>query len=76
MEPHIRDITEKHHIDYELSELNDGGSFETNDDGELSFDYSLNKKEFENSNTSRNSMEVSFSIDLYVYSFCTNDSTD
>lgn len=42
--------------------MNDGASFETNDDGELSFDYSLNKKEFENATTSRNSMEVSFSI--------------
>ncbi|KAH6827681.1 hypothetical protein C2S53_005893 [Perilla frutescens var. hirtella] len=58
VEPHIRNIAEKQHIDYELSELNDRDSFETNDDGELSFDYSLNKKEFENSATSRNSMEL------------------
>lgn len=63
VEPHIRDVAEKQHIDYELCELNDVASFETNDDGELSFDYSLNKKEFENTTTSRNSMEVSFLID-------------
>ncbi|XP_042036507.1 uncharacterized protein At2g33490-like [Salvia splendens] len=58
VEPHVRNIAEKQHIDYELSELNDVDSFQTNDDGELSFDYSLNRKEPENATTSRNSMEL------------------
>ncbi|KAL1531551.1 hypothetical protein AAHA92_31678 [Salvia divinorum] len=58
VEPHVRNIAEKQHIDYELSELNEGDSFQTNDDGELSFDYSLNKKDLENTTTSRNSMEL------------------
>ncbi|GFQ00802.1 uncharacterized protein at2g33490 [Phtheirospermum japonicum] len=47
VEPHIRNVAEKQHIDYELSELNDGEeggdgekSFETNEDGELSSSHS------------------------------------
>ncbi|KAL3636712.1 hypothetical protein CASFOL_019011 [Castilleja foliolosa] len=62
VEPHIRNVAEKQHIDYELSESNDGeevgdgeNSFETNEDGELSFEYGQNKKEFANT---RNSMEL------------------
>ncbi|XP_041997989.1 uncharacterized protein At2g33490-like [Salvia splendens] len=58
VEPHIKNVAEKQHIDYELIELNDGDSFQTNDDGELSFDYTLNKKEIENTTTSRSSMEL------------------
>ncbi|PIN01796.1 hypothetical protein CDL12_25693 [Handroanthus impetiginosus] len=65
VEPHIRNVAEKHHIDYELCELNDGeggdnegNGSETNEEGELSFDYSLNKKEVDNTSTSRNSAEL------------------
>ncbi|KAL8474882.1 hypothetical protein ACS0TY_031339 [Phlomoides rotata] len=57
VEPHIRNVAEKQHIDYELSELNDEGNVE-NEDGELSFDYSQNKKEVDVTTTSRNSMEL------------------
>ncbi|KAL6521835.1 hypothetical protein OROGR_018404 [Orobanche gracilis] len=64
VEPHIRDVTEKQRIDYELSESNDGeegcdeeNSFVTNEDGELSFEYGQNKKELDNSSAVRNSME-------------------
>ncbi|KAL6497621.1 hypothetical protein OROHE_027250 [Orobanche hederae] len=65
VEPHIRDVAEKQHIDYELSESNDGeegcdeeNSFVTNEDGELSFEYGQNKKELDNSSAVRNSMEL------------------
>ncbi|KAL0344170.1 UNVERIFIED_CONTAM: hypothetical protein Sangu_1304400 [Sesamum angustifolium] len=67
VEPHIRNVAEKQHIDYELSELNEvekgddeGNSFETNDYGELSFDYRQNKQELDNACTSRNSMELTW----------------
>ncbi|KAI3463138.1 hypothetical protein Pfo_019801 [Paulownia fortunei] len=64
VEPRIRNVAEKQHIDYDICELNDGegddegNSFETNEDGELSFDYSQNKKELDNTSTLRNSMEM------------------
>ncbi|KAK6153223.1 hypothetical protein DH2020_012862 [Rehmannia glutinosa] len=65
VEPHIRNVAEKQHIDYELCELNDGeegddeeNSFETNEDGGLSFEYSQNEKELDNTSTMRNSMEL------------------
>ncbi|XP_057482149.1 uncharacterized protein At2g33490-like isoform X1 [Actinidia eriantha] len=66
IEPHIRVIAEKQHIDYQVSGLDDGedggdegvNSLETNDDGELSFDYRINKKGLDTVSTSRNSMEV------------------
>ncbi|KAI8026481.1 Uncharacterized protein LOK49_LG02G01579 [Camellia lanceoleosa] len=66
VEPHIRLVTEKQHIDYQLSGL-DGGedgenegvnSLQTNDDGELSFDYRQNKQGLDAVSTSRNSMEL------------------
>ncbi|KAL3829448.1 hypothetical protein ACJIZ3_018250 [Penstemon smallii] len=62
VEPHIKNVAEKQHIDYALSELNDGddegNSLETNYEGELSFDYRRNNPELDNSNTLRNSMEL------------------
>ncbi|PSS30309.1 BAR domain protein [Actinidia chinensis var. chinensis] len=65
IEPHIRVIAEKQHIDYQVSGLDDGEdgedegvNLETNDDGELSFDYRINKKGLDAVSTSRNSMEV------------------
>lgn len=66
VEPRVKNVAEKQHIDYELSELNEGekdddegNSFESNDYGELSFDYRQNEQELDNACTSRNSMEVS-----------------
>ncbi|KAI3457796.1 hypothetical protein Pfo_014459 [Paulownia fortunei] len=65
VEPHIKNVAEKQHIDYELCELNEGekdddegNSFETNDYGELSFDYRQTEQEIDNACTSRNSMEL------------------
>ena len=69
IEPHIRVIAEKQHIDYQVSGLDDGEdgedegvNLETNDDGELSFDYRINKKGLDAVSTSRNSMEVNLLI--------------
>ncbi|KAA8530072.1 hypothetical protein F0562_004781 [Nyssa sinensis] len=66
VEPHIRLIAEKQHIDYQLSGLDDGeeeedegaNSYETNDYGELSFDYRQNKQGLDAVSASRNSMEL------------------
>ncbi|KAL3640025.1 hypothetical protein CASFOL_014993 [Castilleja foliolosa] len=59
VEPHIRNVAEKQHIDYELSESNDGeeggdgeNSFETNEDGELSIENGQNNKELANTRSS------------------------
>ncbi|PIN01701.1 hypothetical protein CDL12_25787 [Handroanthus impetiginosus] len=65
VEPHIKKVAEKQHIDYELCEVDEGEkgdderkSFETNDYGELSFDYRENKQDPDNACTSRNSVEL------------------
>ncbi|GER43003.1 hydroxyproline-rich glycoprotein family protein [Striga asiatica] len=64
VEPHIRDAAEKQHIDYALSESNDGeegaddNSFEANEDGELSFEYCQSRKDSDNTSGMRNSMEL------------------
>ncbi|CAL5380048.1 unnamed protein product [Camellia sinensis] len=66
VEPHRRLVTEKQHIDYQLSGLDDGedgeneglNSLQTNDDGELSFDSRQNKQGLDAVSTSRNSMEL------------------
>lgn len=83
VEPYIKNVAEKQHIDYDLSELNEGekyndegNSFESNDYGELSFDYRLNEQEADNTCTLRNSMEVNPVCLLFVYHtfnthFCT-----
>ena len=62
----MRNVAQKQHIDYQLSELEDAeyredgvNSDDTNCDGELSFDNLEFKQEQENPSTSRNSMEVS-----------------
>ncbi|CAN0870123.1 Uncharacterized protein At2g33490 [Linum grandiflorum] len=68
VDPQVRLVTEQHHIDYQFSGLEDDGSRgdaeddgetidDTNEEGELSFDYRVNKTQHETS-TSRNSMEV------------------
>lgn len=65
VEPYIKNVAEKQHIDYELSELNGGGkddgenSFESNEYGELGFDYRQKEQELGSAYTLRNSMEVS-----------------
>ncbi|XP_047975262.1 uncharacterized protein At2g33490-like isoform X2 [Salvia hispanica] len=64
VEPYIKNVAEKQHIDYELSELNDGekddgdNGSESNDYGELSFDYRPNEQELGSAYTLRNSMEL------------------
>ncbi|KAE9448991.1 hypothetical protein C3L33_19093, partial [Rhododendron williamsianum] len=66
LEPHIRVVTEKQGIDYQVNGFDDGedgedegvNSLETNDEGELSFDYRSNKPGLDAVSTSRNSMEV------------------
>lgn len=78
VEPYIKNVAEKQHIDYELSELNDGekddgdNGSESNDYGELSFDYRPNEQELGSAYTLRNSMEVSsvclfFRLKLRLY---------
>ncbi|CAN1295846.1 Uncharacterized protein At2g33490 [Linum perenne] len=67
VDPQVRLVTERHHIDYQFSGLEDDGREDAEDDGEtiddtnedreLSFDYRVNKTQYETS-TSRNSMEV------------------
>ncbi|GER47516.1 hydroxyproline-rich glycoprotein family protein [Striga asiatica] len=67
IELHIRDAAEKQHIDYELSESNDGeergdeNSFEANEDGDLSFEYDQSRKDLDNTSGTRNSMELDLS---------------
>lgn len=65
VEPYMRNVAQKQHIDYQLSELDDAeyredgvNSDDTNCDGELSFDNLEFKQEQENPSTSRNSMEL------------------
>ncbi|XP_042047177.1 uncharacterized protein At2g33490-like isoform X2 [Salvia splendens] len=64
VEPYIKNVAEKQHIDFELSELNDGekddgdNGSESNDYGELSFDYRPNEQELGSAYTLRNSMEL------------------
>ncbi|KZV42055.1 hypothetical protein F511_18401 [Dorcoceras hygrometricum] len=65
VEPRVKNVAETHHIDYELVELRDGqeiddegSSFDTNVDRELSFDFRQSKQDLENASVSRNSMEL------------------
>lgn len=72
VEPHIKNVAQKQHIDYEICERNEreeghdqGNSYMTNEDADSSFDYNLNKKELANTSTSKNSMEVSVLVSLF-----------
>ncbi|KAL2323795.1 hypothetical protein Fmac_022853 [Flemingia macrophylla] len=66
-EPHVKSVTEQHHIDYHFIGIegenenedddNDDDSVDENDDGELSFDYAQNEHEQDVSSTFENSME-------------------
>lgn len=66
IDPHVKLVTEKQHIDYQLGELDDRddgedeaeNSYGSNDDGELSFDYRPQKLGTEVVATSINSMEL------------------
>ncbi|KAL6541388.1 hypothetical protein OROGR_010874 [Orobanche gracilis] len=64
VEPLVKNVAEKQHIDYELRDLNDEegngvrNSSETNDYGELSFDYRQHEQELDNTCTSTNPMEL------------------
>ncbi|KAI3825290.1 hypothetical protein L1987_06771 [Smallanthus sonchifolius] len=63
--PFIRDVAERHHIDYQLSGLYDRGSqesepmsgYENANGGELSFDYKQKKQGLDDDGTSPNPME-------------------
>ncbi|KAM0984455.1 hypothetical protein EV1_011948 [Malus domestica] len=70
VEPHVKLVTEKKHIDYEFHGLHDEGdgdndddenddddSIDVNDDGELSFDFGQQDQD-QDVSTSRNSMEL------------------
>jgi len=64
-EPHVKLVTEQHHIDYHFigiegedeDEDEDGDSHDDNDDGELSFDYAQNEHE-QDVSTLENSKKV------------------
>ncbi|XP_076921868.1 uncharacterized protein At2g33490-like [Bidens hawaiensis] len=66
VDPVIRIVAEKQRIDYQLSELDNGdsgvgedmNSYETIDDGELSFDYRQKKQGLDNATTSSYHVEV------------------
>lgn len=68
VEPHVRLVTEEQRIEYQFSGLEDDGrddsadrgenSNDSNEDGELSFDYRSSKQGMDVISASRNSMEV------------------
>ncbi|GER38892.1 hydroxyproline-rich glycoprotein family protein [Striga asiatica] len=64
VEPRVRNVAEKHRIDYELSDLNvenmkdEWNSFESNGYGEISFDFRKNELELDKCFTLRNSVEL------------------
>ncbi|KAK9037196.1 hypothetical protein V6N11_022117 [Hibiscus sabdariffa] len=63
IEPHLRQVTEKQHIDCEFSGLEDDDeedgeiAYDPNKEGELSFDYRANERGVDVTFASRNSME-------------------
>ena len=78
LEPHVKAIAEKQHIDYQFSGLEDDASDnddyssdqdDCSDDGELSFDYEINDKD-QDFLASRGSMDVSFMIQILLSSLC------
>ncbi|XP_038726231.1 uncharacterized protein At2g33490-like isoform X1 [Tripterygium wilfordii] len=68
VDPHVRLVAQEQHIDYPFSGLDDDGgeegetdfenSYNTNEDGELSFDFRANKRGLDVVSTLKNSMEV------------------
>ncbi|KMT09642.1 hypothetical protein BVRB_6g130940 [Beta vulgaris subsp. vulgaris] len=83
VDPHVKLITEKQHIDYQLSGLDEGGdgedegenSYNSKENGELSFDHRQHKVGTEAAATSRNSMELD-QEDQYFPKASTVDSTE
>lgn len=59
LEPHVKEIAEQYHIDYQLGELEE-------DDGEVSFEFSQNDHEYDESSSSDSSMQLDRS-DSSVY---------
>lgn len=51
LDPHVEQIAEQYHIDYQLGELEE-------DDGEISFEFSQNDHEYDESTSSENSMQL------------------
>ncbi|XP_020206563.1 uncharacterized protein At2g33490 [Cajanus cajan] len=69
VEPHVKSVTQQHHIDYhfigiegeeEDEDDDDDDSLDENDDGELSFDYAPNEHEQDVSSTLEKSMKENF----------------
>ncbi|XWS30545.1 hypothetical protein CRYUN_Cryun24cG0127000 [Craigia yunnanensis] len=64
IDPHVRQVTEQQHIDYQFSGIEDDDgedgeiAYDPNEDGELSFDYRANEKRVDVTSASRTSMEV------------------
>ncbi|XP_039045669.1 uncharacterized protein At2g33490-like [Hibiscus syriacus] len=63
IEPHLRQVTEQQHIDYQFCGLENDEeeaeiAYDPNKEGELSFDYRTNEKGVDVTSASRNSMEV------------------
>ncbi|KAK8619027.1 hypothetical protein V6N13_132996 [Hibiscus sabdariffa] len=64
IKPHVRQVTERQHIDYQFCGLEDDDgedgeiAYDPNKDGELSFDYRATEKGIDVTSVSRNSMEV------------------
>lgn len=66
VEPHVKEIADREHIDYQFSGLEDDDSeddcddsyTDNNDDGELSFDYGSNDRNQNRHSSYRNSMEL------------------
>lgn len=51
LDPHVKQIAEQYNIDYQLGELEE-------DDGEISFEFSQNDHEYDESTSSENSMQL------------------
>lgn len=79
LEPHVKEIAEKQHIDYQFSGLEDDASDngdyssdqddDCSDDGDLSFDYEINDKD-QDFLASRGSMDVSSMVHILVCFLC------
>ena len=80
LEPHVKAIAEKHHIDYQSISLEDNESDNESsssykesysDDGELSFDYEINDRD-QNFIASGGSVDVSYPVSLFLCFFTIN----
>jgi putative aminopeptidase FrvX len=77
LEPHVKAIAEKQHIDYQFSgledDVSDNGDYSSDQDdcsdGDLSFDYEINDKD-QDFLPSRGSMDVSSMVHILVCFLC------